>query len=380
MPSTPLPLSPVDALFAVAGRAEAQFCVVARMEGPRPSREDLVALVDERWGDAGRLRLVLRGRRWHDSGEGSLEQHVHLGSEDARPDAVAALLDAPLAEERPRWRLVVLGGAGDWSLVLVVHHTLLDGLSARALLIRLLSRDLGDVPTTTTIATTGVVAALRYGLGAVARRPVAHRPVRRRHLALARVPLSALRRPSATVNDVFLAAVAGALGDGGSRWARVLVPVNVRACAELGNRVLPLEIRLPVETGDPARRLAEVARLTAPDVRARAVAGAERAMRWTLRAGRLALRLAEYMGMTRNAMTCSSMRPLPPGLRLGAARVVEAYFTTVHRRGLAVALTGASEDMTVSVVADVALAPLAERLASGIAAELTGAQNRAASG
>lgn len=380
MTSASLPLGTVDALFAVAGRAQAQFCVVARMEGPRPSRRDLVALVDERWGGAARLRLVLRGGRWHASGGGSLERHVMVRSGEAGPEAVAAVLDTPLPHDLPGWRLLVLGDAGDWSLVLVVHHSLLDGVSARALMVRLLSRAPDVLPTTTGAMVAGIAATVRHGVGALARRSVAPGPVARRHLALARVPLAALRRPAATVNDVFLSAVAGALGDGGSRWARVLVPVNVRTAAELGNLVLPLEIRLPVETADPVERRARIAGLTAPDVRARAVARAGRALRWAVRGGPLVLRLAEYMGMTRNAMTCSSMRPLPGGLRLGEARVVEAYFTTVHRRGLAVGLTGAGEDMVVSVVADTALAGLAGRLASGIAEELTGAHSRMASG
>ncbi|WP_412538887.1 wax ester/triacylglycerol synthase family O-acyltransferase [Longispora sp. K20-0274] len=375
-------LDAVDALFVAAGRAQAQFCVVVRLRGPRPTREELVALVDERWGSADRLRLCLRGARrprWHPGGAGSWRRQIETRSwpgGGTEPAAIAAILDTPLPDELPRWRLVLLTGPEDetWSLVLVVHHALLDGLSARGLLVRLLAAPTtaDPVPTVgTPPRPAGALATLWHGLRAVARRPAAHRPLSRRHLALARVPLRALRHPSATVNDVFLAAVTGALGGAGERWSRVLVPVSVRTDASLGNHVLPLEIRLPWAAADPERRLAAIGRLTAPPIRADAVARAGRALGWSGRVGWPAVRLAESTAMSRNAMTCSSMRPLPAGLGLGRARVVEAYFTTVHRRGLAIALTGFAEDMAVSVVADAALAGFADRLAAGIAEQLT---------
>jgi WS/DGAT/MGAT family acyltransferase len=73
-------------------------------------------------------------------------------------------------------------------------------------------------------------------------------------------------RHGATVNDVILSILAGALGrflhrrglDNLPSDFRVMVPINVRDQAtrrEMGNRVAMMLVRLPLEERDPARRL-----------------------------------------------------------------------------------------------------------------------------
>jgi WS/DGAT/MGAT family acyltransferase len=79
------------------------------------------------------------------------------------------------------------------------------------------------------------------------------------------------RSTGATVNDVCLAAVAGALRETGlargeaPRALKAMVPVNVRADDErhdLGNRISMAFVDLPVELSSPAGRLSAVHRAT----------------------------------------------------------------------------------------------------------------------
>ncbi|HYM58274.1 MAG TPA: WS/DGAT domain-containing protein, partial [Solirubrobacteraceae bacterium] len=93
-----------------------------------------------------------------------------------------------------------------------------------------------------------------------------------RHLATLRRPLSdlrALRRArGATVNDVVLAAVAGALRRHAERRGEAphdlksMVPVNVRSdeAGDLGNRISFLFVELPCSLPDPTDRLLTVNR------------------------------------------------------------------------------------------------------------------------
>ncbi|MER8159783.1 WS/DGAT domain-containing protein [Streptomyces sp. NPDC094472] len=84
------------------------------------------------------------------------------------------------------------------------------------------------------------------------------------------------RRHGTTVNDVYLAALSGALRTrpelhGPDGQMRALVPVNVRGpgdAAVLRNRHIPLRIPLPVAEPDAGRRLALVAASTAGRARA----------------------------------------------------------------------------------------------------------------
>ncbi|AEM82954.1 WS/DGAT domain-containing protein [Streptomyces violaceusniger] len=84
------------------------------------------------------------------------------------------------------------------------------------------------------------------------------------------------RRHGTTVNDVYLAALSGALRTrpglhGPDGQMRALVPVNVRGpgdAAVLRNRHIPLRIPLPVAEPDAGRRLALVAARTAGRARA----------------------------------------------------------------------------------------------------------------
>ena len=95
-----------------------------------------------------------------------------------------------------------------------------------------------------------------------------------RHLATARRPLSELRAirhaHGVTVNDVLLAAVAGALrrhaerAEERPRDLKAMVPVNVRADdgGGLGNRIAFMFVELPASVADPVVRLQLIAEAT----------------------------------------------------------------------------------------------------------------------
>lgn len=109
-----------------------------------------------------------------------------------------------------------------------------------------------------------------------------------RHLAMLSRPLSDLReikrRHGTTINDVVLAVSAGAvrrfLEDRGEPpvTLKAMVPVSVRDSGHgvpLGNRIVFMFINLPCGEPDPARRLAEINRVTREHKRAGEPRGAE---------------------------------------------------------------------------------------------------------
>jgi diacylglycerol O-acyltransferase len=102
-----------------------------------------------------------------------------------------------------------------------------------------------------------------------ARSPIMTERSLRRHFEVFSVPLDPVkavaRRHNATVNDVYVAGVAGALGAYHERMGapvdelRMAMPVNLRDRAEVGgNRFAPLRMLVPTGPKDPSERLAGV--------------------------------------------------------------------------------------------------------------------------
>jgi diacylglycerol O-acyltransferase len=234
------------------------------------------------------------------------------------------VLSKALDRARPLWQVQLVprledGRAG---LIFKMHHALVDGRSAveLALLLFDLTPDPGpEPPSSWTPAPPPSAARLALdafasntleplraarGVGRLAARPgeagitgtlrraalafeqdllraapqsylngkIGPRRVLVRHRARMSDVLAAKRHAGATVNDVCLAAVSGALralarvrGET-PRPLKAMVPVSVRADAErrdLGNRITFAFIRLPVATRSAAGRLAQVRRETA---------------------------------------------------------------------------------------------------------------------
>jgi WS/DGAT/MGAT family acyltransferase len=250
-------------------------------------------------------RLGLGRPAWVEAPDVDLSWHVAgpdradpLSDEELR-QAVGELLSERLDHSRPLWRLDVLPLTGDRVAVVArIHHAMADGVSAIHLAAGLLW-DEDSAPASAPVPTaTGAVEkpAAEHSPGPAAspragetriliRLPAALwrelRPGRdtrldqhigpAREVAWTSFPLERLKRiehgaeEGATVNDVVLAVVAGAL----RRWlpqvggiaddVRVQCPVCLHTREEekgqLGNRDSFMNVDLPIAEADPADRL-----------------------------------------------------------------------------------------------------------------------------
>ena len=227
---------------------------------------------------------------------------------------VSRLMSDHLDRDRPLWSIDVVGPFSDGSEAIAVrmHHAMVDGVAGVRFLESVLfdapppATGLGSGPTTSTDAGTahppGALAhdgrfsqarrmpgALFRELGHPGGRSPFDRPITgERELAFTALPLAQIRaigrsRPVwATVNDVLLTVLAGALRDwlprqrtsGGPRWGGHLhaqVPVSLRRPGEaeaLGNRDSFFNVGLPLGEPDPVARLDRVRLQTARRKRA----------------------------------------------------------------------------------------------------------------
>jgi WS/DGAT/MGAT family acyltransferase len=272
-------------------------------------------VMGERVGAVPRLRQrVMRVPRWCgravwvDDAGFSVEGHVGQvvcpspGGERALLDVAGSLVVRPLPLDRPLWAATFVTGLDDGrvALVIVVQHSLADGIGGLAVLgalvdgAQLPARP--DFPVPPPTARELAVDALRTRAGAtglaLSRIPSLSRSVRlprgprigravlcsllrptgpRRRVTVARAPVADLRAVAhahgATVNDAMLTAVAGALhatvearGEHVAGFV-VAVPVSDRASTSpetLGNRFREIRALLPGD-GHPVERLERVA-------------------------------------------------------------------------------------------------------------------------
>jgi WS/DGAT/MGAT family acyltransferase len=227
--------------------------------------------------------------------------------EDAVLTVVAALVTEPLPLSSPLWSATfVTGLAGRrTALVLVMHHVLADGIGGLAVLANLVDGPTASpavplaseatLPSPLRLAVDAWIARLRAlrhpighlrrlrsGLAELGSPRTLHAPPSslnqptgpRRHLAVVRADLKAVhhlaRRQGASVNDVVLTAVTGALrtlldqrGERAEEFV-VSVPVSARvaaSAAHLGNQVGAMAVLLPA-TGAPLQRLRRIAAIT----------------------------------------------------------------------------------------------------------------------
>jgi WS/DGAT/MGAT family acyltransferase len=265
---------------------------------------------------------------WVDDDRFNLRYHVrrarlpHPGDAAALKELTGRILSQHLDRDKPLWELWIVEGLEDgrFALIVKVHHCMVDGASGMNLLTTLYSaspeacveapppwrprpapsalelafedaaeRVRGPLtlaraaaaalrrPAETFSALAAAGSAMRQaiqeGLHVPAPTPLNQRigPHRRTEwssVELARVK-QIRRRLDGTVNDVVLAAVAGALRRfltvRGVRLARlhyrVVIPVNARRegeRVEAANRVSALFLQLPVDEPDPRRRFATI--------------------------------------------------------------------------------------------------------------------------
>ena len=217
-------------------------------------------------------------------------------------EAAARLMSQRLDHARPLWRFDLLGPLADGreAIVCRIHHAMADGISSVRFLREVLWDEEGDTapPTRALPGNPDLpVASSRHGrlreaarLPGAVRRELGHRASdtvldRRigaeRELAFSAFPLADLKAIGAflsagaghvTVNDVFLAGVAGGLRawleHAGERLPRLRaqIPVSLHhrdeGESELGNRDSFLNVDLPVDDPDPVARVRSINRQT----------------------------------------------------------------------------------------------------------------------
>ena len=238
--------------------------VALRLRGPRPTAQRLAALIAARLPRLPVLTEHLDGpereESWRPADGFDAARHVHVLDGPAQAcGAVELVADQPVCEDRPRWGLWLADAERDDEYLLAyrVHHAAQDGAAVVHTVRRLLDARAAAAPTD------GVPAR-------VGRQAAAPSPGGSRLLATADVPVAAMRSvvqaSGASLNDVYLAALAGAL----RAWlppaerhrpVPVRVPFNVRLRHERqdrGNRFGYKQVFLPVDEPSAVRRLAAV--------------------------------------------------------------------------------------------------------------------------
>ena len=292
--------------------------------GPGFNVAEAQRLLGERVHAVPRLRQRLRrappgcGRPfWADDPAFDLRHHVRQlpcpppGDQRALLAVAAAVTGAPLPRSRPLWSATFVTGLADGGtgLVIVMNHVLADGIGGLAVLARLVDESPGlppghperarfpvPAPGARTLAAdawtdrarrlahpASSVRTIRQGLAELGgTRPPRSLPATslnrptgpQRRLDVIAADLAAVRdlghAHGGTVNDVILAAIAGALrallASRGEQLDLVTasVPVSARQAAtggQLGNQVGVMPVTLPAG-GDLAARLTRIAAIT----------------------------------------------------------------------------------------------------------------------
>ena len=308
-----------DLMALATESAAAPMQVAAILVLDRPvDRAALHAALAGRMSAVPRLRQRLQrapfgcGRPiWVDDADFTVDRHIidrtcpAPGDETALMKVAVTAATHPLSRNRPLWSITLVNGleGGRTALVLVIHHVLADGIGGLAALALLVDGAPVDpeIPFPTPAPATWDLladatalriralrrwpAGLRLMRDAVAELGRGHvgRPTRctlnqptgsQRQLAVVRADLTMLESTAhahdATVNDVLLTAVAGALTAvlrHRGEWAETLVlsvPVSGRrekTATAFGNHVGAMLVEASTR-GDPTQRLVAIAHTT----------------------------------------------------------------------------------------------------------------------
>lgn len=224
---------------------------------------------------------------WEDDRTFNLDQHFTVRDSGDLHGLLDELASTPLDRSRPLWSFTLWRGRDGDALIARISHCIADGVALARMVLSLADQepDLGPAAPPRPLRAAAAVARLvAQGLLTVPRLvllPRAPRGVLRGRLSgtkrlawSAPIPLDDVkhlgRATGATVNDVLLSAVAGALrrvigeevGEeigGGIGGLRAGVPIDLRNPAapdSLGNRFGLVFLDLPVGSTDPAARLA----------------------------------------------------------------------------------------------------------------------------
>ena len=442
---SPQRLSALDASFLAVESPSAHMHVgwaatfAAPEHGPRPGFGELFAHIAGRLGRAPRYRqrvapdaLGLHAPLWVDAEDFDPAEHIHHSAAERLEDLADAVLSEPLRRDRPLWEFWIAPQLADGRIGLVgkVHHCMVDGLAAVELGMLLLDFEPepsaveadewlpAPAPHALELVARGAWDRTREPLGLLkaplelARAPLALprfalRTCRAlagavlpvappsllnapsspdRHLATARRPLDELRaiknHHGVTVNDVLLAAVAGALRLHAERREerphdlKAMVPVNVRseAVGELGNRITFMFVELPASSPDPLDRLWRVSDATRTRKEAGVPEDADAAMQALSYAPRTLQKAAAHaLASPRvyNLVVSNIPGPRMP-MYLRGCRLREAYpvVPLSDRHALSIGMTTIGTDACFGLYADPETLPDSDLLALDLHAAL----------
>lgn len=233
---------------------------------------------------------------WRDAADFNLEHHVHFARGPAHGhfrdvlDMAEPHATEPFDPARPLWECTIVDGlaGGEAAFILKFHHTLTDGVGGIELAEALFDvakpanpRHHEAPPAASEKATTpsgsqpslaeqGLRMAKSVGrMLAPVDKPLSPLLLGRgldRRMDVVEFPLASLRRAAAaldvTVNEVFLAAVSGALHDYHVRFGapvaslRFTMPISIRDSDDNagGNRFVPARFEMPIDDPDPRVR------------------------------------------------------------------------------------------------------------------------------
>ncbi|MGV9840139.1 wax ester/triacylglycerol synthase family O-acyltransferase [Nocardia niigatensis] len=439
-------MTPLDAGFMAMEDADRHVSLglgtVAIIEGPPPSRDEMRAYAHRALERHRRLRLRVRGMAlglqvpvWEEDPNFSLGHHIRWaalpapGDEAALRDLIATELTARLDRDHPLWRLVVVENlaGGRWAMLLLAHHTMVDGVSEITAFESLCDPVDGEAigatgprenPSRSGLpATRGLLGSMWWALrlpytvprtafGAIrAAGPVLYAAIapaeasslngpigRQRRYAIARTDLPQVREIGAafgvTVNDIAVAAIAAAyrrlLLSRGEQPApgklRIVVPVSRRgadAKTVLDNRVSAMIPDLPIEVEDPVERLLAVheriqGHKSRGEVEAERtiLAPAQRLPFWLIAT---VFRLAAYYPQRGVAALATNIPGAPRGLAIGGRRVLEMWpcIPIALRVRSTIAILSYVDQLTFGITGDYDTTPDIDAIASGIMSEIS---------
>jgi diacylglycerol O-acyltransferase len=151
-------MSTLDAEFFFAEHANVPMHIgsVAVFDGPAPSREDLMRLLEAKLPRVPRYRQVVRAAPlqllrpvWADDQEFSIRHHIrhaHVpapGGPDQLRTVASRLFAMPLDRHRPLWEGWLLDGleGGRWAILSKIHHCMADGIGGNDLMAQIFSTD-----------------------------------------------------------------------------------------------------------------------------------------------------------------------------------------------------------------------------------------------
>ncbi len=392
-------------------------------------------------------RLPLRPPGWEEDPDFALEHHVHHlalpapGDRAALQALVGDLMTVPLDRNRPLWHMYLVDGYGHGAAVICrMHHCIADGVTLARVMLSLTDSGPGaDAAAADRVAVrpssrrplgfAGPVGALgAAGLraaGGIARRSAhaAASPAYAVSLAsaVARDAETAMRllltpadaataikgeprisrrvawsaalslpeikrlahRHQATVNDVLLAAVSGALRhylqehDSPVGEIQAMVPFNLRRLdepvpRELGNRFGLVFLPLPVGTSGSYRRLVEVHRRMERIKSGRDGPVSYGILSLTgLAPQPLERRIVDLISAKSTAVMTNVPGPVEPVYLAGTpVRSALVWAPTSGRIGMSLSIFSYRQEVTVGLMVDAALVPDPQEIVTGLEREL----------